>query len=71
MTTRTTGQMRETLAKIAEDVVAGKITTDRANSAVKAYAQINESLYAECKISQLRKLANAKAEELGKMPIND
>ena len=62
---KTTGDLREFLTEVMEEVRAAKLTVDRASSVIKAAAQINESFYSEIKtkaflaVMETLKLENA------------
>lgn len=67
---KTTGQMREFLAKIMSDVQTGEIDLDKASKITKLAGQVNESFYAEIKVAKVRTEAGEQMTPLGDMPIN-
>lgn len=68
---KTTGGMREFLADMMLGIKNGHIDIDKASRITKMAGQINESLYAETKVAQVRKAAGQEMGVLGSMPLND
>ncbi len=66
---KTTGDLREFLTGVMEDVRNAKLTVDRASSVIKAAAQINESFYSEIKAKALEKKMGNAVKDIGKLPI--
>lgn len=64
------GELRAKLADIMTEVSSGKLTVERANAAVKAAGQINESIYAELKAKALAKRLDETVYPSGKMPLD-
>ncbi len=68
---KTTGDMREFLADMMLGIKNGHIDIDKASRITKMAGQINESLYAETKVAQVRKAAGQEMGVLGSMPLNN
>ena len=66
---KTTGDLREFLTDIMEEVRNAKLTVDRASSVIKAAAQVNESFYSEIKTKALEKKLGNQVKDIGQMPI--
>ena len=66
---KTTGDLREFLTDIMEDVRAAKLTVERASSVIKAAAQVNESFYSEIKTKALEKKLGNPVKDIGKLTI--
>ncbi len=69
--TKTTGQLRALLLSVMEDVKAGKLAFEKANSVIKGASQVNESIYAELKAKQLAKELGGERHKLGQMPLTE
>ena len=67
---KTTGDLRDFLAKTMEDVAAGMIDNDKASRMVKLAAQITESFYAEIKTVKIRTELGEESFKLGLLPIS-
>lgn len=67
---KTTGDLREFLTEVMEDVRGAKLTVDRASSVIKAAAQINESFYSEIKTKALEKKLGNTVKDIGQLAIN-
>lgn len=63
--------MREFLADMMLGIKNGHIDIDKASRITKMAGQINESLYAETKVAQVRKAAGQEMGVLGSMPLNN
>lgn len=66
---QTTGQLRDFLASMMVGVKDGDITIDKAARITKLAGQINESMYAEVKVAQVRLEAGIAMEALGAMKV--
>lgn len=66
---KTTGDLREFLTEVMEEVRNAKLTVDRASSVIKAAAQINESFYSEIKTKALEKKLGNTVKDIGQLPI--
>lgn len=66
---KTTGDLREFLTEVMEEVRSAKLTVDRASSVIKAAAQINESFYSEIKTKALEKKLGNQVMDIGQLPI--
>lgn len=66
---KTTGDLREFLTEVMEEVRGAKLTVDRASSVIKAAAQINESFYSEIKTKALEKKLGNQVKDIGQLPI--
>lgn len=66
---KTTGDLREFLTEVMEEVRDAKLTVDRASSVIKAAAQINESFYSEIKTKVLEKKLGNAVKDIGQLPI--
>ena len=66
---KTTGELRDFLAMMMVGVKNGDLDIDKAARITKLAGQINESLYAEVKVSKVRAEAGEKMNSLGDMPI--
>jgi len=66
---RTTGQLRNYLAKVLLDVSEGRIDPDKGRTIVKVAAQINESFYSEVKIASVQHEAGKVFAELGNLEL--
>ena len=66
---KTTGDLREFLTDVMEDVRGAKLTVDRASSVIKAAAQINESFYSEIKTKALEKKLGNTVKDIGQLSI--
>jgi hypothetical protein len=66
---KTTGDLREFLAGVMEEVKDAKLTVERASSVIKAAAQINESFYSEIKTKALEKKLGNSVQDIGQLPI--
>lgn len=66
---KTTGDLREFLTEVMEEVRGAKLTVDRASSVIKAAAQINESFYSEIKTKALEKKLGNHVKDIGQLPI--
>jgi hypothetical protein len=69
--TKTTGQLRDLLLSVMEEVKSGKLNYDKANAVIKGASQVNESIYAELKAKQLAKELGGERHKLGAMPLTD
>ncbi len=68
---KTTGQLREVLAKAAQDVLSGALPIDQAMALHKLSKNISESLYSETKIAMFRNETGAEMLPFGDLPIGD
>lgn len=68
---KTTGQLREFLAKMIVDVESGSIDLDKASRITKLAGQINESFYAEVKVAKTRAEAGHIMSDIGSMSVCD
>ena len=66
---KTTGDLREFLTEVMEEVRSAKLTVDRASSVIKAAAQINESFYSEIKTKALEKKLGNTVKDIGQLNI--
>ena len=66
---KTTGDLREFLTEVMEEVRDAKLTVDRASSVIKAAAQINESFYSEIKTKALEKKLGNAVKDIGQLSI--
>lgn len=66
---KTTGDLREFLTEVMEEVRGAKLTVERASSVIKAAAQINESFYSEIKTKALEKKLGNNVKDIGQLPI--
>lgn len=66
---KTTGDLREFLTEVMEEVRGAKLTVDRASSVIKAAAQINESFYSEIKTKALEKKLGNQVKDIGQLSI--
>lgn len=66
---KTTGDLREFLTDVMEEVRNAKLTVERASSVIKAAAQINESFYSEIKTKALEKKLGNSVKDIGKLTI--
>jgi hypothetical protein len=66
---KTTGDLREFLAGVMEEVKDAKLTVERASSVIKAAAQINESFYSEIKTKALEKKLGNSVQDIGQLSI--
>jgi hypothetical protein len=67
---KTTGDLREFLVTVMEDVRSAKLNVERASTVIKTAAQINESFYSEIKTKALEKKIGNPVKDIGKLPIN-
>lgn len=68
---KTTGQMRELLAKAAADVMNGTMSIESANALHKVARNISDSLYSETKIAMLNRDLDHPVAEFGELFIGD
>lgn len=66
---KTTGDLREFLTEVMEEVRDAKLSVDRASSVIKAAAQINESFYSEIKTKALEKKLGNTVKDIGQLSI--
>jgi len=66
---KTTGDLREFLTEVMEEVRDAKLTVERASSVIKAAAQINESFYSEIKTKALEKKLGNTVKDIGQLSI--
>lgn len=66
---KTTGELREFIAKTIVEVRNGEIDVEQANKIQKLCAQMNESFYAEIKIAQVSTEAGREPAKLGNLPL--
>jgi hypothetical protein len=66
---KTTGDLREFLAKAMVDVQSGELNLDKAARITKLAGQINESFYAEVKVAKTRTEAGSVMPNLGELTI--
>ena len=69
MPIKTTGELRQFLAKTMIEVKEGSIDIDKARNITKLAGQITESFYAEVKIAKTRVEAGEALTALGDMKI--
>ena len=65
----TTGQLREVLAKAAQDVLSGSLEIERATALHKLAKNISESLYSETKIAMFHKDSDQPVSNFGDLPL--
>lgn len=68
---KTTGQLREVLAKSIKWVLNGSLDLDKAMAMHKLAKNISESLYSETKIAMFRKEADQPMEKFGELPLGE
>jgi len=66
---KTTGELRQFLVKMMQDVESGAIDLDKAGRITKIAGQVNESFYAEIKVAKVRAEAGQVMGEFGAMTI--
>jgi hypothetical protein len=66
-----TGQLREFLANMMMGVKDGDVKVDEAARIVKLAEKINESFYAELKVSQINLQLERQVAELGKLELGN
>ena len=67
---KTTGQLRELLAKAAQDVLTGDLEIEKATALHKLSKNISESLYSETKIAMFQNEIGRTVHEMGSLPLN-
>ena len=68
---KTTGDLRDYLAKIMVSVGNGTCATDKAREIVKVAGQINESFYSEVKVQRLKMDLKQESEKFGEMTVGN
>lgn len=66
---KTTGELRDFLVKMMQDVESGAIDLDKAGRITKIAGQVNESFYAEIKVAKVRAEAGQVMGDFGAMVI--
>jgi hypothetical protein len=66
---KTTGELRDFLVKMMQDVESGAIDLDKAGRITKIAGQVNESFYAEIKVAKVRAEAGQAMGDFGAMVI--
>jgi hypothetical protein len=70
MSIKTTGELRTFLTELMTEVRGGKVSVERASVAIKAAAQVNESIYSEIKTKALEKSLGNAVKKMGDMEID-
>jgi hypothetical protein len=66
----TTGQLREFLCDVLQDVRHGEIETETAARLTRLAAQVNESFYAEVKVIRAKQDLGQKIDTFGSLHVN-
>lgn len=66
---KTTGDLREFLTDVMEEVRGAKLSVERASTVIKAAAQVNESFYSEIKTKALEQKLGGSVKAIGHLPI--
>ena len=66
---KTTGDLREFLTDVMEEVRGAKLSVERASTVIKAAAQVNESFYSEIKTKALERTMGNATKEIGQLSI--
>ena len=71
MSIKNTGEPRNFLTGVMEDVKENRLSYEKANVIVKTASQLNESIYAELKAKEVAKALGYQSAALGKMQLGD
>ena len=66
---KTTGDLREFLTDVMEEVRGAKLSVERGSTVIKAAAQVNESFYSEIKTKALERTMGNATKDIGQLSI--
>jgi hypothetical protein len=68
-TLKKSGDLREVLLNAINDVQTGQLEEGQARNVIKLAGQVNESLYAECKVTSLKRDMGQESEKFGDLNL--